>query len=124
MTVPEQPVPVPRAETDSTEPEPAPLLTGRQRQVLRLLAHGDLLWEMADDPAHYTVYNEKRGRDQRVAAALVTTLAEQGWIRPCPNHQADRLDSWEITLAGRALLPAPKRRRRAGEPASESPPSA
>jgi hypothetical protein len=118
MTVPEQPVPVPRAETDRTEPAPVPPLTGRQRQVLRLLADGDLLWEIADDPHHYTVYHEKRGRDQRVSAALVTALAEQGWIRPCPNPQADRLGSWEITPAGRALLPAPKRRRRAGEPAS------
>jgi DNA-binding MarR family transcriptional regulator len=123
MTVPEPPVPVPRAETDSAGQEPAPPLTGRQRQILRLLAQGDLLWEMADDPAHYTIYHEKRGGDQRVAAALVTTLAEQGWIRQCPNPQADRLDSWEITPEGRALLPTPKRRRRTVEPASGIPPS-
>jgi DNA-binding MarR family transcriptional regulator len=118
MAVPEQPAPGLRAKTHSAGQEPTPRLTGRQRQILQLLAHGDLLWEIADDPAHYTVYNEKRGRDQRVAAALVTTLAEQGWIRPSPHPQADRLDSWEITPEGRALLPAPKRRRRTGEPAS------
>jgi DNA-binding MarR family transcriptional regulator len=106
------------------EPPPGPLLSRAQRQVLHLLAQGDCLWEIADDPDHYTVYNEKRGGDQRVRATLVATLAEQGWIRKRPNPQADRLDSWEITPEGQALLPAPKRKRRAGEPGSELPPSA
>jgi DNA-binding MarR family transcriptional regulator len=120
--VPESLAPGLRAETHRAGQAPAPLLTRRQRQVLQLLAHDDLLWEIADDPDHYTVYNEKRGRDQRVAAALVATLEEQGWIRQRPNPQADRLDSWEITPEGRALLPAPKGRRRAGEPLSGRPP--
>jgi DNA-binding MarR family transcriptional regulator len=121
--VPEQPAPGPRAKTHSVGQEPAPRLTGRQRQILQWLAHGDYLWEIADDPAHYTVYNEKRGRDQRVAASLVTTLVEQGWIRQRPNEQTDRLDSWEITPEGRALLPTPKRCSQANEPTSGIPPS-
>src|SRR4051812_42985119 len=123
MTIPEQPAPATRAEIHRTKQGPAPLLNRQQQQILLLLQNGDLLWEMADDPAHYTVYDEKRGRDQRVTATLVTTLAEPGWIRKRPNRQADRLDSWEITPEGRALLPAPKGRRRTEEPSSGIPPS-
>jgi hypothetical protein len=109
--------------THPTGHPPQPLLTRPQRQILPWLAPGDLFWERADDPAHDTVYHEKRGRDQRVSAALVTTLAEQGWIQKRPHPQADRLDSGEITPEGRALLPAPKGRHRAEEPSSGIPPN-
>jgi DNA-binding MarR family transcriptional regulator len=116
MTIPEQAAS--RAEAHRIEPGPASLLNRQQQQILRLLQNGDLIWEMADDPAHYTVYHEKRGRDQRVAATLVTALEEQGWIRKRPNLQSDRLDSWEITPEGRALLLRPQGRSRAGETGS------
>jgi hypothetical protein len=122
MNAPEPMVPLTKADPPQTGPSPVPLLTRQQRQILWLMQNGDLLWEIADDPAHYTVYNEKHGGDQRVRATLVATLAEQGWIRQCPNAQADRLDSWEITPEGRALLPRPKSRSRTSEPASGIPP--
>ena len=120
-------VPEPRFPTTKSELPPAghalvPRLSRAQRQILPLLADGDWLWEVAGDPDHYTMYHEKRRRDQRVRAALVTTLEEQGWIRKRPNSQADRLDSWEITPEGRALLPVPKGRHRAGESESGIPP--
>src|SRR3954454_9008681 len=115
MSVPEPRAPMTKAEPHQAEPPGVPRLRRPQRQILQLLANGDCLWEIVDDPAHYTVYDEKRGRDQRVSAALVTTLAEQGWIHKRPNDQADRLDSGEITPVGRARLPRPKGRRRAGE---------
>jgi hypothetical protein len=123
MIAPEPLAPPPDEQPPQRGPSLVPPLTKSQQQILRLLHNGDLLWEIADDPAHYTIYNEKRGRDQCVRATLVTTLAEQGWIRQWPNPQADRLDSWEITPEGRALLPTPKRRRRTVEPASGIPPS-
>jgi DNA-binding MarR family transcriptional regulator len=89
------------------ENQSTPLLTSQQHRILRLLHAGDLIWEIADDPRHCTVYNEKRGRDQHVPAAVVTTLEQQGWIRRRPNPQADRLDSWELTPEGGALAVRP-----------------
>ena len=122
MTVPEPPPCGIQVESPPAKSTTGPLLRRAQRQILQLLAPGDYLWEIADDADHYTVYNEKHGRDQRVRAALVTSLAEHGWIRKRPNPQADRLDSWEITPEGRALLPTPKRRRRTSEPSLGRPP--
>lgn len=102
-------------------------LTPRQRRILRLLQQGDLIWEMADDPGHRTVYDEKRGCHQRLSTATVTALEQQGWIQRRPNLQTDRLDSWECTLPGRAMMavpqlrpsrkvtPAPQRRRTSQE---------
>jgi hypothetical protein len=107
MTVPEQFASLVQA--DAGHP-PAPLPTRQQRQILQLLAPGDRLWEIADDQDHYTGYHEKRGRDQRVPAAVVTALEEQGWIQKRPNPHPDRLDSWEITPQGRTLLSYPAQR--------------
>jgi len=100
-------VPGRSAETRVSESPPAPPLTQQQRRILRLLQSGDLIWELADDPGHCTVYNEKRGRPQRLRTATVTVLEQRGWIRRCPNPQADRLDSWELTPQGQALGPGP-----------------
>ena len=116
MSVPESVAPQRKADPTPAEISREPPLRPRQRQILQLLAQGDCLWEIADDPDHYTVYNEKRGGDQRVRATTVKSLEQHGWIRKRPNPQADRLDSWEITAEGRALLPAPRGRRRAEEP--------
>src|SRR4051794_5856992 len=116
MTVPEPLAPTTKAESHPAGHPPVSRLSRPQRQILRLLEHGDLLWEIADDAAHCAVYNEKRGGDQPVPAALVTTLERQGWIQKRPNPQADRLDSWEITSEGKAVLPRPKDRSRSGEP--------
>src|SRR5919202_5694621 len=99
-----------------------PQLRPTQRQILQQLAQGDCLWEIADDTDHYTVYNEKRGGDQRVRATTVKTLEPHGWIQKRSNPQADRLDSWEITPEGRRLLPRPKVRRRRLELSSERSP--
>jgi DNA-binding MarR family transcriptional regulator len=74
-----------------------PPLTASQRRLLRLLRQGDLIWEIAEDPRHRTVYDEKLGRSRRVLTATVTVLEEQGWIQRRPNSQEDRLDSWELT---------------------------
>jgi DNA-binding MarR family transcriptional regulator len=91
------------------ENQSVPTLTPQQRRILRLLLPGDLIWEIADDPGHRTVYDEKRGCDQRLSTAMVTALEQQGWIRQRPNTQADRLDSWELTPLGRALAPVAQR---------------
>ena len=95
-----------RSTDTEEEHQSTPRLTSQHR-ILRLLHAGELIWEIADDPRHCTVYNEKRGRDQRVPAAVVTTLEQQGWIRRRPNTQADRLDSWELTPDGRAVAVRP-----------------
>jgi DNA-binding MarR family transcriptional regulator len=85
------------------EPLPPPL-TRPQRRILHLLSGGDLIWEIAGEPRYRTVYHEKRGRDQRIPAAVVAFLEQQGWIQRRPNPQPDRLDSWELTAQGNALL--------------------
>jgi len=121
MTVPEPLAPALKTDIRGTGHPPTLLPTRQQRQILQLLQHDDLLWEIAEDPAHCTVYNEKRGRDQCVSAAVVTTLERQGWIRKRPNTQPDRLDSWEITPQGRALRLPPKSRSRSGETSSYVP---
>jgi DNA-binding MarR family transcriptional regulator len=56
------------------------------------------------------VYNEKRGRPQRIRTATVTLLEQQGWVQKRPNPQEDRLDSWELTPQGKALVPSPSPR--------------
>jgi hypothetical protein len=118
MNAPEPLAPLPKPESPQAGPAPGPLLSPTQRQILQLLAQGDCLWEIADDADHRTVYNEKRGGDQRVRASVVRSLEEHGWIQKRPNPQADRLDNWEITPEGRVLLPAPKRSRRVGDSSS------
>jgi len=39
---------------------------------------------------------------------VVTLLEQQGWIRRRPHLPLDRLDRWEFTPQGRALVPVPK----------------
>jgi DNA-binding MarR family transcriptional regulator len=88
-----------------------PTLTSPQRRILRLLLQGDLIWEIAEDAGHRTVYDEKRGCSRRLTRVVVTVLEQQGWIRRRPNTQADRLDSWELTPQGRALAFVPSSRQ-------------
>jgi hypothetical protein len=87
----------------------APTPTPQQRRLLRLLQQGDLIWEIAEDPRHRTVYDEKRGCSRRLTTAAATALEQQGWIQRRPNPQADRLDSWELTLLGKTLVALPRR---------------
>lgn len=96
---PTRPVP-----SRSVENQSVPPLTASQRRLLRLLRLGDLIWEIAEDPRHRTVYDEKIGRSRRLTAAAVTILEQQGWIQRRPNPQEDRLDSWELTPEGQALV--------------------
>ncbi len=87
----------------------APTPTPQQRRLLRLLQHGDLIWEIAEDPRHRTVYDEKRGCSRRLTTAAASALEQQGWIQRRPNSQADRLDSWELTRLGKTLAAIPRR---------------
>ncbi len=111
-------MPVRLPSTGRTEAEPiqvagnesALLVTRQQRRILRLMTNGDLLWEVADQ-SYCTIYNEKRGRDQRIPAAAVAVLEQRGWIRRLDNQSAGRLDAWELTPQSRALAsaqPAPR----------------
>src|SRR4051794_17370687 len=52
------------------ENQKAPTPTSQQRRLLRLLQHGDLIWEIAEDPRHRTVYDEKRGCSRRLTTAV------------------------------------------------------
>jgi hypothetical protein len=104
MSVPESVAPQRKAEPAPAETSTEPRLSPTQRQTLRLLAQGDCLWEIAEDADHCTVYNEKRGGNQRVRVSLVRSLEEHGWIQKRPNPQVDRLDSWEITPEEQSLL--------------------
>jgi hypothetical protein len=79
------------------QPNPA------QRRLLRTMEQGNPIWEIADAP-HCTVYHEKTGRDQRLRRQRVEQIEALGWIRRVPNPSQGRLDSWEITELGRAVL--------------------
>jgi hypothetical protein len=76
--------------------------TPQQRRILQMMINGDLVWEVLDK-TYRSIYNEKKGHDQRVARAVVDEMEEQGWIRKQPNPNAARLDGWELTEPGRAL---------------------
>src|SRR4051812_37937968 len=88
-------------------------VTRQQQRILQLMRNGDLIWEVADQD-YRTLYNEQRGRDQRIPAAIVAVLEQQGWIRRLDHSSAGRLDGWELTPEGRMLAPS-KRATRAGE---------
>ena len=103
---PKRPTP-PSASPLAGENQSVPPLTAQQRRILRLLLPGDLIWEIAEDPGHRTVYDEKRGSSRRLTRAAVSVLEQQGWIQQRPNTQADRLDSWELTRQGRVLATVP-----------------
>ena len=76
--------------------------TAKHQRILRLMANGDLIWELLAK-SYRTIYNEKRGRDQRVPSAVVDDMERQGWIRRQPNPESRRLDGWELTEEGREL---------------------
>jgi hypothetical protein len=67
------------------------------------MQQGNLIWELADQP-YCTLYNEKTGRDQRIRLQGVREMEAFGWIHRVPNPSPNRLDSWEITDKGRAVL--------------------
>jgi DNA-binding MarR family transcriptional regulator len=109
MALCEKPNTPPPASRVPIENQKAPTPTSQQRRLLRLLQHGDLIWEIAEDPRHRTVYDEKRGCSRRLTTAAASALEQQGRIQRRPNPQADRLDSWELTLLGKALVVLPHR---------------
>ena len=80
-----------------------PIPTAQQKRILRLMLNDDLIWEVVGK-SHRSLYNEKLGRPQRVPAALVEDMEQQGWIRRLPNPDATRLDGWELTEQGRELV--------------------
>ena len=109
MALCEKPNTTPPAPSVPIENQNAPTPSSQQRRLLRLLQHGDLIWEIAEDPRHRTVYDERRGCSRRLTTAAARALEQQGWIQRRPNPQADRLDSWELTLLGKTLVALPRR---------------
>ena len=109
MALGEKPHTMPPAPCVWMANQQAPTPTALQRRLLRLLQHGDLIWEIAEDPRHRTVYDEKRGCSRRLTTAAASALEQHGWIQRRPNPQADRLDSWELTLLGKTLVALPRR---------------
>ena len=85
--------------------------TPQQRRILQMMTNGDLVWEVLGK-SYRSIYNEKTGRDQRVAMAVIDAMEEQGWIRKQPNPNAARLDGWELTEQGRELAAQLVRRKR------------
>src|SRR5450755_2129388 len=61
------------------------LPTAPQRRILRLMFNDDLIWEVAGK-SYRSIYNEKLGRQQRIAVNIVSFLAEHfarsshGWL--------------------------------------------
>ena len=88
-------------------------LTPRQRQILRRLAVGDLLWEVPDSP-YFSQYNEETGKTLRVHVDRINQLAELDLIAKVTAEQ--KLDCWHLTTHGRqlasSLIERNKKRRR------------
>ena len=85
--------------------------TPQQRRILQMMTNGDLVWEVLGK-SYRSIYNEKTGRDQRVAMAVIDAMEEQGWIRKQPNPNAARLDGWALTEPGRELAAQPVKRKK------------
>jgi hypothetical protein len=87
------------------------------------MGRGNCVWEVPGKK-YYTLYNDKTGRDRVVSHAIVYEMAKAGWIQRT-NEMPQRLESWEITEAGRALisLPTKGRRDRASNVSTQAPSS-
>jgi hypothetical protein len=49
------------------------------------MLNDDLIWEVVGK-SYRNLYNEKLGRPQRVPAALVADMEQQGWICRLPSY--------------------------------------
>ena len=79
-------------------------LTPRQRRILIRLAAGDFLWEVAGEK-YFTQFEEKTGRQLRVHPPALQPLESADLIvRRRQPEAARRLDYWEITEQGRAMI--------------------
>ena len=85
--------------------------TAQHRRILGLMVNGELIWEVLRK-SYRSIYNEKRGRDQRVPPAIVDAMEQQGWLRRQPNPESQRLDGWELTEQGREAATQLKTRKR------------
>ena len=68
------------------------------------MQQGNPIRELAGQPLHCTLYNEKTGRDQRIRLQGVRQMEAFGWIRCVPNPSPNRLDSRNMTDKGSAVL--------------------
>ena len=85
--------------------------TPQQRRILQMMSNGDLVWEVLGK-SYRSIYNEKKGHDQRVPMVVIDEMEERGWIRKQPNPNAARLDGWELTEQGRELATQLVRRKK------------
>ena len=96
-------------------------MTPRQRQILRRLIVGDLLWEIPDSP-YFSQYNEETGKTLRVHGDRINQLAELGLIAKVSAEQ--KLDCWQLTTHGRqlagSLLKGQKKSRKRNTAASSA----
>lgn len=76
--------------------------TPRERGILETMDRGNRIWEVPGKN-HYTLYNDKTGRDRVVSRAVVTEMERAGWIQKAEDLP-QRLESWEITEVGRAIF--------------------
>lgn len=95
---------------------PTPDLSNRDYRILAVLAAGDLLWE-APGERYATQFDERPGRFRKVPLVAVQHLEELHLIERCiQDPAAQRLDYWQLTEKGRAVL-AERSARRVGSPA-------
>jgi hypothetical protein len=76
--------------------------TPRERGIRETMERGNRIWEVPGKN-HYTLYNDRTERDRVVSRAIVAEMESAGWIQKAEDLP-QRLDSWEITEAGRALF--------------------
>jgi DNA-binding HxlR family transcriptional regulator len=90
-------------------------------RILSRMVQGDYAWEVAGKN-YFSQFNDSTQRPGRVLLRELLGLREQGWIRRITQQpEAHRLDYWDITEAGRAIVTlhetriGPARHLRAGE---------
>ena len=76
--------------------------TPRERGILEAMQQGNRIWEVPGKN-HCTLYNDRTERDREVSRSTVAEMERAGWIHKVEDLP-QRLDSWEITEAGRALF--------------------
>ena len=90
--------------------------TKRQLRVLRNLALKNYVWEQTKSP-QLVQFDESSGKEVLLGRAEIDSMAAAGWLQRIHHPpSAQRLDHFEITDFGLALLEQTSRKAPAREP--------
>lgn len=64
---------------------------------------GNRIFEVAGKK-YFTLYEDKTDREHRIRKEEIEDLERSGVIAQVPNPDGNRVDAWELTELGRALI--------------------